>query len=421
MSKRALPVLLAAGSLPGLAWGQVPLGAEFRVNAYTTGQQTRPSVASGSDGRFAVVWQSQGQDGSGYGVYLRRHDASGAPLSLADFRVNTYVTGDQDRPAVASDPTGRLVVAWRSALQDGDGDGVFARQYNTSGVGGAAFQVDAYTTGRQTYPAVAMHGSGAYVVAWNSDGQDGSGLGVFARRYDAAGTPGGEFMVNLHTRFGQTYPSVAMDAPGNFVVVWQSHHQYGDANYGAFGRRYNATGIPQASEFLVNSYTTDDQLVPSVALEPGGNFVVVWSSTGQDGSGRGVFGQRFNVSGSPRGAEFQVNLYTTGDQVRAKVAADADGNFVVVWQSLGQDGNLEGVFGRTYDASGEPRGSEFKVNSHTTGQQIWASVSSSATGTFVVAWRTAGIGQDGSGSGIYAQRFKPDVIFADGFDSDDVI
>jgi hypothetical protein len=46
------------------------------------------------------------------------------------------------------------------------------------------------------------------------------------------------------------------------------------------------------------------------------------------------------------GAEFHVNTYVTANQVNARVRAEANGDFVVVWQSSGQDGNLYGVFGQ---------------------------------------------------------------------------
>ena len=40
----------------------------------------------------------------------------------------------------------------------------------------------------------------------------------------------------------------------------------------------------------------------------------------------------------PVGAQFQINSYTTNIQERSSVAADADGDFVVVWQSKGSSG-----------------------------------------------------------------------------------
>ena len=56
---------------------------------------------------------------------------------------------------------------------------------------------------------------------------------------------------------------------------------------------------------------TDRQSVPAVASDATGNFVVVWASLTAGRSVYGVFGQRYDASGAPRGAEFQVNTYTT--------------------------------------------------------------------------------------------------------------
>src|SRR3546814_18947425 len=64
----------------------------------------------------------------------------------------------------------------------------------------------------------------------DSDGQDGSVDGVYARRYDAQGMPrGGEFLVNVTTRNRQYAPRIAIDGSGGFVVVWLSNSQIGRA------------------------------------------------------------------------------------------------------------------------------------------------------------------------------------------------
>jgi hypothetical protein len=60
-------------------------------------------------------------------------------------------------------------------------------------------------------------------------------------------------------------------------------------------------------------------------------------------------------------------------------------------------------------------GSEFLVNTYTTGSQDDPSVAMTRSGDFVVAWDGAP-GQDGSGYGVFAQRYD-DLIFQDGFDS----
>ena len=74
--------------------------------------------------------------------------------------------------------------------------------------------------------------------------------------------------------------------------------------------------------------------------------MVAWQSDGQDGESYGVFGRRFDSSGSPLGDEFQVNLFTTGDQSRPRISHDSSSGLVVAWHSYTQDGSLFGIFGR---------------------------------------------------------------------------
>ena len=64
---------------------------------------------------------------------------------------------------------------------------------------------------------------------------------------------GEEFQVNFYTAYGQNEPSVAIDAAGGFVVVWDSAQD--GSYYGAFGRRFDSAGSAQAVEFQVNVYT----------------------------------------------------------------------------------------------------------------------------------------------------------------------
>lgn len=140
--------------------------------------------------------------------------------------------------------------------------------------------------------------------------------------------------------------------------------------------RAAAAVVPFGSEFQVNTYTTAYQHRPAVASDSSGNFVVGWTSSGQDGDGDGVFGQRFASGGAALGSEFQVNTYTTGSQFQPAVASDSAGNFVVVWQSYGQDGYGGGVFGQRFASGGAPLGSEFQANTHTASDQREPAVAS---------------------------------------------
>jgi hypothetical protein len=402
---RALPLavptlgLVAALAAPP-ARSQTPVGPEFRVNSHTTGTQARPAVAVGPGGDFVVVWESREQDGSAYGVFAQRFDAAGVPAG-GEFRINLQTVFSQYTPKVAALAGGQFVVVWASR-QDGSGYGVFGRILGSDGSLGEEFQVNAWTTGHQTRPAVARVGGG-FVVVWHSG--DGSAYGVVGRSLDGSGGPAGdEFRVNTYTTGYQLQPAVAGTSDTDFVVVWDSVGQDG-SGLGVFAQRLGVGGTPIGPEFRVNTYVTSHQRYPAVAAHPAG-FVVVWEGHVQDGDSYGVFGQRYDAAGVPAGPEFQVNAWTTGTQRSPSVSAGLDGRFVVAWQSTE-------IAGRRYDAAGTAAGGEFRINSYTTGAQSSPSVSETAGGRFVAVWES--FGQDGSGLGVFGQRFADDLIFGDGF------
>jgi len=323
----------------------------------------------------------------------------------SEFQLNRYIDGSQFGPSIAVESAGDSVVVWSSAGQDGSGYGVFGRRFNSVGAFlGAEFQINNFTNSDQVLPSVAMDGSGSFVVAWTSIGQDRSGGGVFARRFGSTGTPKGrEFRVNTFTMNYQTNPSVAVDGSGNFVVVWSSDGQDGSF-YGVFARRFDRAGARLGGEFQVNTHTTYPQDHPVVAMDGSGNFVVAWQSLGQDGAGYGVFAQRFDSAGVPVGGEFQVNTHTSDQQYDPSIAVGSSGNFVVAWTSRAQEAFDLGVFAQLFDSAGAPVGGEFQVNTYTTGDQHHPSVALLASGDFVVTWDC--LGQDRINSiGIFAQRF----------------
>jgi hypothetical protein len=379
-----------------------PVGVEFQVNTYTTDFQIYPSVAAAPSGQFVVVWASYDQDFSYGGIFGQRYDASGNRLG-SEFQVNTMVDDDQYFPAVSTDAAGDFVVVWESYYQDGDDFGIFGQRFASDGTpNGAEFQVNTYAYGYQGFPAIAAAPDGAFLVVWMSEEQDGSDFGVFGQRYDSNGDPAGaEFLVNTYVDDYQGGPSVAADGSGNFVVVWSSFNQDGDG-LGVFGQRLKSTGGIAGPEFQVNTYTQNDQFDPAVAADAKGDFVVAWQSTYQDVSYSSVFAQRFSSSGAPAGSEFRVHAESVDARSAPALAADPNGSFVITWTASnsvsGQD-----VFGRYFDSSGSPVGAEFQVNSYTTGDQTYQAVAADAHGNFEVVWSS--FGQDGDGFGIFGQRF----------------
>jgi hypothetical protein len=266
---------------------------------------------------------------------------------------------------------------------------------------GPEFRVNTFTISSQTPVSAAPLAGGGFVVVMNSP-QDGSQGASVAQRFGPSGARlGAEFVVNAYTTANQISAfsaAVAGDGRGRFVVGWTSTDQDG-SGFGVFARRFAASGAAAGAELRVNTYTTGSQSGPQVATAADGSFVVVWAGYGTGGGSFDVFGQRFDPAGTPRGTDFLVNTYTTGFQSNARVHGDASGRFLVVW--LGADGNNSGVLAQRYDAAGARIGGEFVVNTTTAGLQRSYGGAMNGRGELVVVWR----GPDGGGDGVFARRF----------------
>lgn len=379
------------------AVGQTPAGPEFRVNNTTTGNQAHPRVAMDAFGNFAVVWLS------GSDIYFQRYDSTGAAVG-GQPRVNTHTTSDKDYPAIAMRASGDFVVVWQSDGQDGYvGWGIHGqRYYNTGSPNGSEFLINSYGPENQTLPAVAMSATGSFVVVWQSFLQDGSDWGIYGQRYDSAGLPdGAEFRVNTYILQGQVTPSVAMDSSGNFAVVWASDGQDG-SGYGVFRRRYNSSGTPIEVDTQINSYTSSNQYQPSVAILPSTGHLVVWTTDDLDGSGTAVYARRYDIGGSSVGPAFQVNTTTVNDQQRARVAYDSAEGFTVSWDGARQGGDGLGVVAQRFLSDGTKYGGEYQVNTYSSSTQSEADIAIAGSRQ-VVVWTSDG--QDGDLGGIYGQRF----------------
>ena len=98
--------------------------------------------------------------------------------------------------------------------------------------------------------------------------------------------------MNQYSTGSQHSPSVSTDNSGNFVAAWASEGQNSN-NFAVAARKYDSTGTPIANEFIVNQFTTDSQTFPKVAMDGNGDFVVIWWSNLQDGSLNGTYARTF--------------------------------------------------------------------------------------------------------------------------------
>jgi hypothetical protein len=351
------------------------VGSEFQVNTVTNDNQGQPAVVYDPLSGFTVVWDSFGQDGSNYGVYSKRYNSAGVPQT-GDSLVNTTTTGAQRDPVIARDATGNYVVVWRGNGSGGDSNGIYFQRFNAAGTAlGGETLVNTASTDLETQPAVAMNGSGAFVVAYTST--NGTDSEVFVRLYNSSGIAViNPIQVNVTTTSAQNSPVVAIDNNGNFVVVWESSQNSAATAIDLYGRRFSSTGAALSGEFLISTVTAGNQSNAAIALDGNGNFTVAWQSVDQDGSGSGIYARQFSSAGVALGAEFLVNQTTAGDQVEPAIAMQTKGDFAIAWRNQ-SSGNGD-IYVRSYSANNAPTGltlSTTSINENVAANSVVANLS----------------------------------------------
>jgi hypothetical protein len=378
---------------------------EFLINTNTFDFQGYPSAATFDNNNFVVTWFSNGQDSSGEGVYGQLFNNATSKRIGTEFRVNTYTIGDQWFQNMATFANSNFVVAWESDGQDGSLGGIYGQLFNaTDGVVGTEFQINTYTMNNQAFPNTATFTSNNFIVVWHSfPGQDGSGSGVYGQLFNPISMKiGAEFQVNTYSIGDQGEACAATFTNNNFVVMWQSANQTAsNSNYDIYGQLFDNIGRKIGPEFQANSYITDTQDNAKVATFPNNNFAVIWESYGQDGSDYGVYGQLFNANVGRIGPEFQVNTYTTNNQYSHSVATFPNNNFIVTWMSTEQNAE-DNIYGQMFNATGGRIGVEFQVNTNTYASGF-PSVATFPNNNFLVTWQSWG--QDGSNEAVIGRIF----------------
>lgn len=204
--------------------------------------------------------------------------------------------------------------------------------------------------------------------------------------------------------------SLAIDGQGNAIVVWGGVDDPDLRDSSDIrGRRFSSTGVPIGQEFLVNTTTRGTQAGPSVAADAEGNFVVVWQSRFPGGLLRSIFAQRFSKAGKKVGPEFRVNEDRIEKDFVPVVAMDHDGTFVVTWQSFSPTRpQCVQIRARLYRRDGTPAGPEFPVAPGDTACGEAPKVAFGPDGIFAVVWEVEqGFSPDtGTDFDVFAARFS---------------
>ncbi len=204
-------------------------------------------------------------------------------------------------------------------------------------------QANRFTDGAQSDSVVAYDDSNNAIVIWQDGSLDGSGKGIYARKFTPAGAPlADQYRINATTAGDQARPQVVRTGAG-FAVLWTDTN----SETRLLVRRLDTSGAPTGAEInVIGAFTdgtvpTDPRIFP---LADGGFFVVCTQSPG-DGIGRFVYGRRFNSAGTQTGSfSFQVATHDANTERLAAVVGPqvtelgyeqtSDGTFLVCWNKI---------------------------------------------------------------------------------------
>ena len=363
-----------------------PQGPAFQVSSQPASDHY-PDVAIAPSGEFVVVWSRIGADGDSYGLLGRRFDSLGNPIG-GDFQINTFTAGSQNRPKVAMNGSGEFLVVWDSIGQDAPSSiGVFGQRFDASGARvGPEFQVSDTSVGSQLSPTVSSDRQDDFIVAWENLQFSPTHAEIVTRRFDGATqTLGPELVVSDESLASQyLQPAVAMDGSGGFVVVW-GRHVPSNYNYTLlYGRRFDPAGQPAGGEFVVTPLDPT-QLAGNyetrIDMNAAGDFVVAWERQ-LDGVAQKLLVRPFDPNAVPRSD--QVLLVYGGVPSRPNVAVASDATFVAAWN------DDPGVRAQRFTASGSRLGSEALVDPNHGSFRVGPAIDAHASGSLLMAWTPGG-------------------------------
>lgn len=236
-------------------------------------------------------------------------------------------TGGVSSPTVAAGPQGTAFALWKEYTSMTQS--LLASRYEAATGWTAAEPVQELTgSGFGSY-TVAVDASGNALAVWEQYVNYSGIYTVLARRYQA-GVGWGQ--VEILMAGDDPYPfNVAFDAAGNALVVWGDIYYNGDGYRRIVSRRYDVNSGWEPVETLIE-LPVDTSFIYEVhmAMNPDGDAVLVWMQ--DDVSGFKIWADRYRAGSGWTKAP--VRISDVGDTQDPQVAIDPAGNAVVVWRTV---------------------------------------------------------------------------------------
>lgn len=343
-----------------------------------------PRVAMDGDGNAVVVWHQK--NGSRQDIWSSRYtQANGwSTTELIEEEDN----GSARRPEIAMSSDGDAVAVWYQF--DGTHDDIWSNRYS-EGAWGEAERIERID-GNARWPQVAIDPSGRAIAVWQQTDALTGRFDIYSNRSTSTGVWSQQTPVENDDAGDATRPHVAVDAGGNAVVVWQ---QSDGTLENVWSNRYSEDAWGAAE--LLEHADRGDALRPRVAMDHEGNAVAVWSQF--DGTSDGIWSSRYAVTREDWGVVMRLDGNDSEGSTRPRVAMDAGGSAVVLWTQ--PHGTQPSIWSNRYTPSLGWGVSEL-IEFHDGGRAVWPEVAMDPNGEAVAVWSQ----RVGAKDEIYSNRLE---------------
>ncbi len=350
--------------VPGSGWESAVL---VETNDTGWNEAMLPQVVVDRGGNATVVWQQF--DSTSWNVWANRYTQGsgwGSPRL-----VETDSPGHANRPALAIDDSGRVVVVWAYCNSACTTSALMATRF----VPGSGWETPSQisTGGYDSNPDVGVDASGNAIAVWDC----GGGCGIYGNRYVPGTGWGSEFGIATQcSGCGDSHfdPRVDVHPNGNATVVWKGAYQSGDTKR-IEGRAYApSTGF--AGVVDIDTSTSYDRGLPQVSVDAQGRAIAVWYQS--NGTAYHIWANRYTAAAG-WGTAAIIDSVTEGDAYNPSVGIDDGGNATVVFHTYANGRyNVSTV---RYDAA-SGWGNQSLLQADATGAVVAVEPSGNATALF---------------------------------------
>lgn len=264
-------------------------------------------IAVEHEGRLSIGGDDVGSAEAGLAVVSANGDiidASGPNTNGVVLWLISTETKYQERPRIAVANTGDFFVAVDGPTYNTNFNAVLIQQFDSAGnLVGDFFVPHATDPGpnaNHRFADMASNGT-VHAVVWQ-DGRRDDNWDISMQFYINNGAAGGNTQINSGDAAGTVniWPSIAMNASGNSVVVWADTRN--SAAGDIYGQRMSSTGQLVGNNFRISNGEGEIMDRPEVAMLDDGRFMVVWTDSLSGTSGLAAYrarGRQFNADGTP--------------------------------------------------------------------------------------------------------------------------